>query len=635
MNNGVKKIKTIGICVARIQEDYEYNIVMAIGREAVRRGYKVLIFNTFSDMYNGNLHAKGSAGIYKLIMKEHVDGLVIMSEAIKNDEACEQIVKYADDNEIPVVTVERAIGDCINIEFDYVGAFEKIVRHVIEEHNCTKVNFIAGHKGNSFSETRLECYRRVLEDNNIPFDDTRVGYGDFWDVPTKAVMEEFLADPRGLPDAIICCNDTMALTACQMLQEHGYKIPDDVIVTGFDGIEAEKYASPRLTTAATDFLLLGSQVMDLLTTLKEKKPDKEKLNVGFMVRIAQSCGCKEIGVSEAIGKITELYNRIAHDRGHESFMSGYLTSALGCQSYKSLAKVGARHSEELNIWICLNRDYFKIKEVVDKYNGIYAEDMVMFYHAKNGSLLEFGIEYKLSEYLPDFDKIMAENDMIMFTPIHYQDRIYGYSASLVDMNYCFFDSEHRFIDNTCQILESIHKSVELNIAYSELKELHLRDSLTGLLNRRGFEEKCAELISNEENKKNELLVLSVDMDELKSINDNFGHAMGDIAITSSAEILNEFSDTSTVCARFGGDEYAIVISSPSATAKREDFIQYVRARLKDFNSTKGYPFTLDMSIGSAIAMANSMEDIHEALRIADADMYEHKRIHKQKRRQNM
>ena len=69
---------------------------------------------------------------------------------------------------------------------------------------------------------------------------------------TKALMERFLAEPEGLPEAIVCINDSMAIAVCEVLSDHGYSVPDDVIVTGFDGIIQEQYNFPRLTTCRRD-----------------------------------------------------------------------------------------------------------------------------------------------------------------------------------------------------------------------------------------------------------------------------------------------------------------------------------------------------------------------------------------------
>lgn len=627
MRKEKQRIKVVGICVARIQEDYEANMVLAIGRELKSRGIRCIVFNSFSDMFEMNEYVNGEASIYKLIHRDRVDALVVLSESIKNDTISNQIIDFAKECGIPAISIERKLENCVNVQFGYEEAFEEIVRHIVEYHQCTEVNFIAGMKENAFSNARLEIYRKVLAENGIAYDETRVGYGDFWSGPTRSVMEQFLSDDRGLPEAIICCNDTMALTVCQVLHERGYRIPEDIIVTGFDGIEIEKYSSPRLTTAATDFDMLGKRVCDVLEKLECGEPITETLKVDFKVRISQSCGCQDLNAYDAFDQITAICDKMIRSRGHEAFMYAYIYDSLACKTYNEIARTAARHAEELNVWVCLNRDFFRDMELSPKYNGIFANEMVLMFHTDDMELLAFCEEYNLIDYLPNLEQAFEENDILVFSPIHYQDKTYGYSVVGVSSEQYDFERAHRYLNNTNQILESVRKSVRLNIAYAELKEMNLRDSLTGLYNRRGFEKKCSDLLAGIVPGK-EILIMSIDLDNLKYINDHYGHAMGDLAITTSANIFNNYSVSDSVCARFGGDEYVLVLATDSAADQEKKIMDYLDAKLKEFNHSEEHPFELVMSIGFAGIKEPTMEMLYETLKIADSKMYEQKRKHK-------
>ena len=633
MSIRVNKHKILGICVAKIQEYYQGTLVRVIVKEAKKRGYKSIVFNGFCDMYFDNPNNKGEAEVYKLLHKEHIDALVVLSETIKRDSVCKKIIDFAGKNSIPVVTVDRPIGDCINIEFDCEEAFERIVRHIVEEHRCKTVNFIAGYEDNDFSNTRLNCYKRVLLENGIEYDETRVGYGNFWVGPTRAVMERFLDDPRGIPEAIICSNDIMAMTASQMLQERGYRIPDDVLITGFDGIEAEKYTSPRLTTAVTDFDMLSIKVMDTLDSLANDGDIHGDLKVGFKHRIAQSCGCKAVNAYEAASKITELYDKMSFSRGHEEFMYNFLSDTLGCKTYKQLAKVSAKYCEDMHIWVCLNRDYFRDVKL-PKYNGKFTRDMVLFYQANNRKLLDFCKEYKFEEYLPDFNKILDKSDVLMFSVIHYQSTVYGYAVSEIDIDIDIdehkFDSYQRYLNNTNQILESIHKSVKLNVAYAQMKKLHERDALTTLYNRGGFQDRCVGLLKQCKNNNSSMIIVSIDMDNLKSINDAYGHAMGDEAISTVAGFLIDFSEGKAICARFGGDEYVVLAETNDVHEYERKITDYINNQLDNFNTIGCHPYRLELSMGCAEVKSYDMDGVLMAFKEADDRMYEQKRKHKEK-----
>ena len=125
---------------------------------------------------------------------------------------------------------------CYNINYDYKTALEKILCHLIEDHHYTCINFIAGIKGNAFSDERIDIYKKVLKEHNIPIEEERIGYGGFWSIPTKKVIKDFINSELPMPQAIACANDTMAITAYNSLINAGYDLPREIAITGFDGL---------------------------------------------------------------------------------------------------------------------------------------------------------------------------------------------------------------------------------------------------------------------------------------------------------------------------------------------------------------------------------------------------------------
>lgn len=99
---------------------------------------------------------------------------------------------------------------------DYEAGFEQAVRHIIEYHGITDTAMIAGIEGKEHSEQRIMAYKKVLAENNLPFTDDMLSYGDYWSGPAQKAVEEMIA--RGhVPKAIICANDMMAITVCAVL----------------------------------------------------------------------------------------------------------------------------------------------------------------------------------------------------------------------------------------------------------------------------------------------------------------------------------------------------------------------------------------------------------------------------------
>ena len=152
------------------------------------------------------------------------------------------------------------------------------------------------------------------------------------------------------------------------------------------------------------------------------------------------------------------------------------------------------------------------------------------------------------------------------------------------------------------------------------------DPLTGLNNRRGFEEDMSLLLSDGIGDRI-ISMVSIDMDELKSINDEYGHADGDLAITTFANVLLDSLRKTEICARFGGDEFIAVLVSDSDDRKA-DFISEFNSNLKAASDKLGRPYPIRASIGICDISEGTTDQIIKSMHIADQRMYEQKKMHK-------
>ncbi len=623
--------KILGICYSKISNEDVSNTVTSICKAAMEQGYKIMLFATFIDLFYDNGETRGEASVYNLVNPNMLDALVILPEAIKSDELVSKIIAYAKKYDIPTVVVDRDFKDSACILFDYTSTFEKIVRHVIEDHGCRRVNFIAGMRNNDFSENRVDCYKRVLADNNIPFEEERLGYGDFWEMPTIAVMDGFMESKLPFPEAIICSNDTMAIAVCKYLAQRGYKVPGDVIVTGFDGIELEKYFYPRLTTGVVDFSAIGKIAMQLIDSQKNHEDYPHITYIPYSMRTSQSCNCEKLDSEDPSNKIQELYDRVTNAEKHESFMFSYLAKTLECSSLKEIAEIMVDYGD-YNEWFCLNTDLFSDEKEEERFNNVYTQNMNAFLIRQEDRkfINTDGVIFPAKELLPDLEKILERENILFFSPLHFRDEVLGYAAAAMGLYTFAFANRRRYISHTNQILENFINRQKLEKVNAELADLHVHDQLTGLYNRRGFYKYVRE-ISAAENSGDSVYLFSVDMDYLKYINDTFGHNEGDAAIKTAANALTNAAEGNEICARFGGDEFAV--AGVGGDGYAEEYMGRVQAYLDEFNASGEKPYKVGMSCGWAKVTGSLSNGIDEFIRAADARMYEDKRRRKSVRGQ--
>jgi diguanylate cyclase (GGDEF)-like protein/PAS domain S-box-containing protein len=161
----------------------------------------------------------------------------------------------------------------------------------------------------------------------------------------------------------------------------------------------------------------------------------------------------------------------------------------------------------------------------------------------------------------------------------------------------------------------------------ELRSLSLRDELTGLYNRRGFLEVAGQARSVAARDGRPAALVFVDVNEMKKINDELGHEIGDQALADAARVLSLAHKESDVVARLGGDEF-VVFSLDFMAGDLEPLRRRLR-KLADVEAARLLrPYRLSMSVGAAFADAGSRESLSELLDRADAAMYNQKNARK-------
>jgi diguanylate cyclase (GGDEF)-like protein len=169
--------------------------------------------------------------------------------------------------------------------------------------------------------------------------------------------------------------------------------------------------------------------------------------------------------------------------------------------------------------------------------------------------------------------------------------------------------------------------VELEEYNQRLSGLSQTDELTGLLNRRGFLSLGRQSLTLARRMGRRGNVFFTDLDDLKKINDGWGHQEGDSAIHAAADILKKTFRTMDVIARLGGDEFA-VLTVDTVPDFVESLKQRLQACISTYNADSGKPYALSMSIGAVPFEKESTVSLEELLDRADDVLYEEKKIKK-------
>lgn len=177
---------------------------------------------------------------------------------------------------------------------------------------------------------------------------------------------------------------------------------------------------------------------------------------------------------------------------------------------------------------------------------------------------------------------------------------------------------------SAKLAESLEQLKETN---AFLDEVSKSDELTQIYNRRGFLVTVRKVMREQKNQNRCAVIIYADMNNLKLINDKFGHEEGDYSLKSIAEILKEALGEDAIIGRFGGDEFAAFLFVDD-----KNYEQDLRGRITDatvaLNDGNDKPYYISMSVG--LSSFENREDsvLNDAMVRADVDLYlqkKHKR----------
>lgn len=211
-----------------------------------------------------------------------------------------------------------------------------------------------------------------------------------------------------------------------------------------------------------------------------------------------------------------------------------------------------------------------------------------------------------------------------------------YSQSLSAWSTAIIGAAMPLIIVSYAIVALVKKAGLLIIALEDQKQqaTHLaeRDPLTGLYNLRVLNNRLEHAINLAQRQPMQIYLLNIDLDDFKQINDQFGHAAGDVALEYVAQKLIKVTRESDTVCRVGGDEFLILIDTALEVPIKQ-IVYRIRNELATHINFEGHTFPIEASIGVAEYNHNSQQEISSdrMIRLADQAMYQEKALRKQKK----
>ena len=588
----------------------------------------------------------------KVLASEQIDAYIVVTNTfltyISPEELSAQL-KILEPKPIISVSVPLDVKNNTYISVSCEETYELIIEHLVKKHNKTKIGYFTAELTYSEeSKIRFEAFKKALAKNGLEYNEDFIFHGDFTPGKAQEKFQERIKSKDDLKfEALLCANDYTAAGVLSALDMMGINCPEDFLLFGFDDADIALETRPTFSTVNQAVDKTGFLAAEVAYNVINGKSYEKSVVISTEPIYRQSCGCFKKIVNDS-----SFYDRngVLHD--HSSKMQErkkhYVRNGANFTTIYSLLNSMDTSSEFEDYLNNLLFDY-KIPEVTELSIVLYKNAMELkkndnfcipeeadfvFYsnsvtHKHNLFFGENSVVINPKKELVCNKKIDDLSGNYLLVPIYNRTMNYGYLLfHFYGKNYSLISIYAKILANSIyQAYSNSSNSARRKELLQENEMLNLKsktDELTGILNRRGFYEygEKITLLSASMGKSGGILFF--DLDGLKTINDTYGHKIGDLAIKLESYVIKSAFRESDVVGRLSGDEFGVV--APGFPSRKIDYLREKLIKLNEqISKENDLPFTLSISVG-CVDFSPANCDFQALLKQADEKLYEEKRI---------
>lgn len=632
----------IAVLLSGVGLENQNKVVNGILDSALQDEANVYIFTCDRWKYESkSIYEKGEYNIYSLPDFTQYDGIIIISDNIYNQTVTGDVITKIRESKVPCVSLGMKLDDIIYVHTESQSGVSAIVKHLTEKHGAKKIYYVSGPLKSKGAGERLAAYKAAMEKCCLEWNEQMIAYGDYTYKSGFSAVKKFIQEDMPMPDAIMAANDTMAIGVIMALQEAGYRVPEDILVTGYDNTAIAGLNAPRLTTVKRGGYTAAETAYKLLMqAIRKENPPMESTVYGKPI-FSQSCGCdKKHSYTHA--QLQEMYVKNTIEvRDNLELLKNCAAEFTGLNTFNDFMECVKPYIVQLApeyFYLCMCgsiENYYDELERMAEGNErgrdetAYKDDIWVPIAYEKGTFTSYeGFHRKY--LLPPSCKKEEKGAFYLVMPLHHQEYCFGY---------CVIGNykpalENRFlrhfimsIDNA---LETVRRQDTMNAMLGRLSKVWLYDELTGVNNRAGFRKFAPRILEEARRKELPIAAVFADMDGLKKVNDLYGHEEGDAYIKAMANILESNRRHGELLTRYGGDEFVIIMNGCFEEDVRE-FIYKIQEDINNYNVRYTKAYKLDASIGYRVEVNAENINLENLVEMADQNMYEIKREKKRNR----
>ena len=633
-DNKITAKKKIAVFANGWSAEYLGMVIDGLQKEAAKDCADIFVYTTFVLPNESEEMRVNQLKIYDLPNPNDFDGAIILAHTFNTSTELDKVCSLVKNFKIPTVTTEIKIPGLPMVGTDNYRGIYDLTNHLIEEHGVRKVVFVEGNEGNTECAERRRALEDALEEHGLVLMDTVTG--DFGFYMASYNIEEYIKKNKPIPDAFVCANDLMALGVISKLHQYGKRVPEDVIVTGFDHVHESRTSYPLVATVSRQWDNMGKFLYDELNNqIVNPDPSKEIIYPSEFIP-SESCGCKpEQDAYEArLERMRNIYTESTETDMVDFFFQRVhieMSSIGSKEEFPERAKWQWGHEEFFGKDYCIitEPEFFDLEdeEYFEK-DTKFSDRMDIIYERRDGKSLELR-QYDIHGFYPGYKEEPDKSNIFVFSTLANLMDLIGYVAIKNNPRILYTLQFKRWVNNLDTLFLNVRHNIFLKRINEKLRQIYMTDFLTDMYNRTGCETVLYKFIEEKKKAGQQTVLLFYDINCMKVINDKYGHLNGDLAIKATANAMRDSLPSNFLLGRYGGDEF-IAVGCWDGSRNVDEYRKSFGKALKKIMDGLKVSFRLSASVGDCLIGPDKEGTIDDYIREADESMYEEKeRAHKE------
>lgn len=596
--------KRIAVLIAQIDESTQKKFLTGFITKAYEYDYDVCIFSMYQKYQETDKRNVGDSNIYNLINYALFDAVIFLGDMILSPGVSPRVHEEIHQKfNGPVLCIDQESSYFDYVMMDHYTPVHSIVDHMIEVHGYKDIAFLGGKEGHPHSVQRLNAFLDSMKEHDVEVKDKWIYHGNYWYDGAERFVD-YLLGLDELPRAIVCANDISAIGAATLLSERGFRIPEDIAITGYDSVEAGTTSPKPLTSANIPSHDCGEYAANwVFAKLNNKEIGPFKCNPDLF--IGSSCGCA-YEVEMVPKQIRTQWRTQQSAKSMFSDFNHMLEDLMSQDRLSQFLKMIQEYTYQIKPFttfdICLNEGFLSPDSFIgdNALRSGYTKAMhCVLSCTEDKGTVDYRRRFATTDLIPQLNEDRPYPTTFIFNPLYSDDRCFGYTVlNYADQVRIYESSFRMWMRDIMQGFEAFYRQGYMLELIEKVKADQVRDTLTGLYNYAGFLKNTEDILLSVKEGNQKVGILAIDIKGIHQINEVYGRETGEKAIYTVAHFIQNSIGEDEICCRMSNDEFLVFSFTEDSEDKLKAILEEVEKKVHGHRLVEGsdYKFRIHSSV---------------------------------------